>query len=256
VIDLKQGASNPDIFTTSYSSSSALQSPFHLYHHSFLSILGENPKLTVFAEDTSKFFAHESGIWIPSTNEIFFTSNQIINKNGTKSISLYKLNIANPRQVECLDSTEGGQSTAMLNGGTNHPDGGLIFCQQGNLEIPSAIIYMSSKPPYKVNTLVNNFNGRPFSSVNDVVVHPDDGSIWFTDPAYGYAGRWRPEPSLPPLVYAFQPKTGEIRVVADGFFRPNGITFSPDCKKCYVTDTGAGHGDGYTFEWGTKPATM
>jgi gluconolactonase len=208
------------------------------------------------AEDTSKFFAHESGIWIPATNEIFFTSNQIIDKAGTKSISLYKFNLSRPGEYECLDETEGGRATTMLNGGTNHPDGGLIFCQQGNLTEPSAIIHMSSHPPYKVRTLVNNFNGRPFNSVNDVVVHPQDGGIWFTDPAYGNAGGWRHEPSLPPVVYCFQPRTGEIRVIADGFFRPNGITFSPDYKRCYVTDTGAGHGDGFTFEWGTKPATM
>jgi len=214
------------------------------------------PKLSVFAEDTSKFFAHESGIWIEATNEIFFTSNQIIDKDGKKDISLYKLNISKPGVVECLDDTEGGRTSTMLNGGTNHPDGGLIFCQQGNMEEPSAIIYMSPKPPYKTHHIVNNFNGKPFSSVNDVVVHPEDGSIWFTDPSYGNAGGWRPVPSLPPVVYAFMPETGEIRCVADGFFRPNGITFSPDLKKCYITDTGAGHGDGFTFEWGTKPATM
>jgi gluconolactonase len=241
---------------TSYSAAEATQTPFHLYHESFLAVLGNAPKLTVFAEDKSKFFAHESGIWIPSTNEIFFTSNQIISPDGKKDISLYKLNISSPGKVECLDHTEGGKSTTMLNGGTNHPDGGLIFCQQGNMQEPSAIIYMSSTPPYKSHHLVNNYNGRPFNSVNDVVVHPLDGSIWFTDPAYGNAGGWKPEPSLPPVVYVFQPRTGEIRVAADGFFRPNGITFSPDLKRCYVTDTGAGHGDGHTFEWGTKPATM
>lgn len=256
MVDLKRGASDPNVYLSSSSQASASETPFHIYHESFLTILGNSPKLSLFAEDKSKFFAHESGIWIPSTNEVFFTSNQIVDGNGNKSISLYKLNISSPGKVECLDSTEGGQTTMNLNGGTNHPDGGLIFCQQGNMTIPSAIIYMSSTAPYKTHTIVSSFNGRSFSSVNDVVVHPQDGSIWFTDPAYGNAGGWRPEPNLPPLVYAFQPRTGEIRCVADGFFRPNGITFSPDYKKCYVTDTGAGHGDGHTFEWGTKPATM
>jgi gluconolactonase len=111
------------------------------------------------------------------------------------------------------------------------------------MHVPSAIIYMSSFAPYRTHHIVNNFNGRPFNSVNDVVVHPLDRSIWFTDPAYGHAGGWIPG-------------TGEIRVVADGFFRPHGITFSPDYKRCYITDSGAGHGDGYTFERGTKPATM
>lgn len=52
------------------------------------------------------------------------------------------------------------------------------------------------------------------------------------------------------MVYCFQPRTGECRVAADGFFRPNGITFSPDLGRCYVTDTGAGHGDGHTSHGG------
>src|SRR5579859_608724 len=255
-IDLQKGCTSPNVFTTSHSTSEALATPFHLYHESFLTILGQAPKLTIFAEDNSKFFAHESGIYIPQTNEIFFTSNQITSTEGNKDISLYKLNISVPGTVECLDDTSGGKSTSMLNGGTNHPNGGLIFCQQGTLSSPSAIIYMSPQPPYSTHHLINNFQERPFNSVNDVVVHPLDGSIWFTDPAYGHAGGWRPEPSLPPVVYCFQPRTGEYRVVADGFFRPNGITFSPDLGRCYVTDTGAGHGDGHTFEWGTKPATM
>src|SRR5206468_7837 len=82
----------------------------------------------------------------------------------------------------------------------------------------------------------------PFNSVNDVVVHPEDGSIWFTDPCYGHHQGIRNKPVLPNQVYRYDVKTSSIRAVADGFTRPNGLCFSPDLKTLYVTDTGSIHG--------------
>ena len=91
--------------------------------------------------------------------------------------------------------------------------------------------------------MVTNFHGRDFNSVNDVVVAAD-GAIWFTDPCYGSEQDFRQKPKLPNQVYRFDPKTGDLRVVADGLGRPNGICFSPDEKIVYITDTDFIHGDG------------
>ena len=44
---------------------------------------------------------------------------------------------------------------------------------------------------------------------------------------------------LPSQVYRFKPSTGQIWCVADGFVQCNGLCFSPDYKKMYITDTGA-----------------
>lgn len=104
---------------------------------------------------------------------------------------------------------------------------------------------MEAAPPYKFSNLISSFHGRPFNLVNDVVVH-SDGSIWFTDPNYGHEQGIRPEPQLPNLVYGFEPESVSIRAMADGFGRPNGISFSPDEKIVYVTDTDFVHGDGTT----------
>ena len=132
----------------------------------------------------------------------------------------------------------------MANGATNYRDG-LVVCAQGSLNEPAALIYMEAKRPHKTTTLLNNYHSRPFNSPNDVVVH-SDGSIWFTDPIYGYEQGFRPKPQLPQQVYRFAPSTGDIRVVADGFGRPNGIAFSPDEQTVYITDTDYIHGDGRT----------
>lgn len=130
----------------------------------------------------------------------------------------------------------------MANGGTNYRDG-VVFCAQGSLREPSGLVYMEAKRPHKTTTLLNNYHSRTFNSPNDVVVH-SDGSIWFTDPIYGYEQGFRPKPQLPQFVYRFDPATGDIRVVADGLGRPNGLCFSPDESTLYITDTDLIHGDG------------
>jgi gluconolactonase len=95
---------------------------------------------------------------------------------------------------------------------------------------------MQASPPYATEPVLTSFLGKPFNSVNDVVVH-NDGSIWFTDPSYGHDQGYRPRPSLPNFVYRYDPATKSTRAMADGFGRPNGICFSPDQKTVYITDT-------------------
>jgi gluconolactonase len=42
-------------------------------------------------------------------------------------------------------------------------------------------------------------------------------------------------------VYRVDPASGDIRIVADDFVRPNGLAFSPDESLLYIADTGASH---------------
>ena len=93
--------------------------------------------------------------------------------------------------------------------------------------------------------------GRGLNAPNDGVVHPQDGSIWFTDPGYGalmhYEGERVPEaaksprPFIKEAIYRIDAQTGAIRKVADEPAKPNGICFSADYTKIYVADTGASH---------------
>jgi gluconolactonase len=102
--------------------------------------------------------------------------------------------------------------------------------------------------------VVNNFFGRQFSSLNDVAVNPRNGDVYFTDTLYGYLQNFRPTPGLRNQVYRYTGSTGALTVVADDFTLPNGVTFSPDGKKAYVTDTGINKGfRGFNF---SDPASM
>jgi len=95
-----------------------------------------------------------------------------------------------------------------------------------------------------VTSLAEQANGKPLNGPNDMVVHPNDKSIWFTDPGYGaisiYEGQLAKTGSLQPYqkeaVYRLDTQSGQLSKVADEPFKPNGIAFSHDYKKVYVCD--------------------
>ncbi|MEJ5231111.1 MAG: SMP-30/gluconolactonase/LRE family protein [Geminicoccaceae bacterium] len=100
----------------------------------------------------------------------------------------------------------------------------------------------------EITVLAETFEGERFNAPNDGMVHPDDGSIWFTDPGYGalmnYEGKrynQDPRPFRKEAIYRIDAKTGKITKVADEPFKPNGMCFSHDYKKVYVADTGLSH---------------
>ncbi|MGG5819466.1 SMP-30/gluconolactonase/LRE family protein [Falsiroseomonas sp. HW251] len=90
-----------------------------------------------------------------------------------------------------------------------------------------------------------------FNAPNDGIVHPEDGSIWFTDPGYGalvsYEGERAPEadnsprPFIKEAIYRIDAQSGQVTKVADEPLKPNGLCFSPDYRTCYVADTGSTH---------------
>jgi gluconolactonase len=213
--------------------------PFHVQDERFHSILGSNPVLELLVEKSSYAFAHEAGIYIAATKHLFITSNKCSDSNGGPKIQISRVDLgANPITCE-----EISPDIPMGNGGVNWGDANALICGQGNMDQPSGIYSMSTTAPYSSKLLKGDFLGRPFNSVNDVVVH-SDGSIWFTDPTYGFEQGYRPKPSLPSQVYRFEPKSGNIRAIADGFGHPNGICFSPDEKTVYITDTDRQNGNG------------
>ncbi|WP_298213540.1 SMP-30/gluconolactonase/LRE family protein [Acidocella sp.] len=92
----------------------------------------------------------------------------------------------------------------------------------------------------RVTVLADRLAGKRLNSPNDVTVQPGNGAIWFTDPIYGittdYEGG-KQESERPPALYRLGPD-GRLSVAADDFIGPNGLAFSPDERRLYVTETG------------------
>lgn len=143
------------------------------------------------------------------------------------------------------DETDGNvsvfrQPSNNTNGHTVDRQGRLISCEHLGRRV--------TRTEYDgtITVIADRYQGKRLNSPNDVVVK-SDGSIWFTDPAYGidwdYEGE-RAESEIGAChVYRVDPASGEVSIVADDFVRPNGIAFSPDETKLYIADTGATHMD-------------
>lgn len=228
---------------------SAIGHGFLIYDSSFKAIIGSSPSLDCVLEDDLPF-AHEAGVYLPDSDSLFVTSNRCKpTQNDGDLIMIHKL-----RREDAGTWTKERIETdiVMANGGVNYQNG-ILFCDQGDHSSKGGLVSMEPDTPYKAQMLVNSYHGRRFNSVNDVVIK-SDGSIWFTDPIYGSEQGFCPKPQLPNQLYRFEPGTGSVRAVADGFGRPNGLCFSPDEQTLYVTDTDWVHGDGTTDD--TRASTM
>jgi len=155
--------------------------------------------------------------------------------------------IPNNKQLRWLED-DGHVSTfrqpaGNSNGNTFDYQGRQISCEHGNRRV------VRYEYDGSVTVLADSYNGKPLNAPNDVVVHPNDGAVWFTDPGYGsllnYEGHKAPNDSPQPYqkeaVYRFDVSTGKLTKVTDEIYKPNGLCFSPDYKKLYVADTGASH---------------
>jgi gluconolactonase len=124
--------------------------------------------------------------------------------------------------------------SGFANGNTRDRQGRLITCEHLGRRV-TRTEYDGS-----VTVLASHHQGKPLNSPNDVVCK-SDGSIWFTDPPFGilhhYEGA-QAKPELPTNVYRIDGKTGKLAVVAGDLNRPNGLCFSPDEARLYISENG------------------
>ena len=128
------------------------------------------------------------------------------------------------------------------NGRTMDLVGDVIECSHG-----ARAVQRRSLADGGVSVVVDRFAGVRLNSPNDVVVK-SDGSIWFTDPAYGielpdeghpgereYGDRW---------VFRYDEQAGTLWPVVTDVIAPNGLAFSPDESVLYVCDSSNSGGEG------------
>lgn len=141
------------------------------------------------------------------------------------------------------DETDGSVSvfrspSNYSNGNTVDREGRLISCEHLTRRVTR------TEHDGSITVLADRFDGKRLNSPNDAVVK-SDGSIWFTDPAYGIDADYEGDRADPEIggchVYRIDPASGRVGKKADDFVRPNGLAFSPDESLLYIADTGATH---------------
>jgi len=129
-------------------------------------------------------------------------------------------------------------------GVTQDAGGRLISAQAWDGSTRIGVIH----PMESVAVLADNYQGRPFSRPNDLIV-ARNGGVYFTDPGLTmgqaealverYAGR-QLEPRLPPAVY-YIPSGGEAIRIEENMIRPNGIQLSREERTLYISDSNGDH---------------
>jgi gluconolactonase len=235
-VDVAELATNADYFS-SLPETNGTEPAIHLlsYHPDFETLLGPNVGADKL-QDLSWQAFHEAGVYNKEDHSFYVTSNY---RDGNINITVVSLEDSSVTSKK-FDGLE------LPNGATKYfpPGSGdtigpwQVYCDQGTMDSPSQLVAVDVDSG-ETKPLLTNFYGRDFASINDVRQHPETGDLWFTDATYGYLQDFRPEPSIARHVYRFEPETGRVQVVADGFIQPNGLEFSPDLKTLYVSDTGS-----------------
>ncbi|KAF9028930.1 D-lactonohydrolase-like protein [Hymenopellis radicata] len=256
-----------DAFGTFFNPTNSTPPFFQIFDQSFLNVLGSNPAIYEISSNDTFAFAHEAPIYVSDTDTVYFASNDggalgMSDLDHNNQVGFISLKDAEAK-ISSLNGTFSvdvpvtvlhlPDSVQMTNGGTGPVNSSLLLINSGRGPRPPNIVRVNPSSPQNATVLLDNYYGRQFNSLNDIKVHPS-GKLFFTDVVYGFLNHFRPQPLMPSQVYRFDPATGAVRVVADGFDKPNGIAFTADGKTAYIADTGAS--GGFLGNNQTEPATM
>jgi len=200
-----------------------------------LEILGPNPTNDYIFNVS--LAVHEAPVYVPCVNKLFLS--QLAPPVGYLPQLVVDLNQNPPTLNEFLSDPP----VYAPNGGTFHQ--GLVYWGAsggnnsiGGIEQRAGIVTLDPATN-KTNTILNNYFGFYFNTVDDLFVDKT-GAIWFTDPQYSWFNRLTDTPpQLQSASYRFDPSTGAVTVIDNSLIQPNGIALSPDGAHVYISDTGA-----------------
>lgn len=200
----------------------ANESQFEILSDEFQRLLGSNPELVELANGLA--FA-EGVCWVPAENQVIVSdipNNRIVKWSESDGFGIYR------------------EPSGCSNGNTVDREGRVISCLTRGRTV------VRQEPDGSMTTIADSFDGGKLTSPNDVAVK-SDGSIWFTDPDYGFLHPELGHGDKPEQdrnrVFRVDGETLDISMVSEDFDKPNGIAFSPDESVLYVGDTGRTHGE-------------
>jgi len=128
------------------------------------------------------------------------------------------------------------------NGLAYDPAGRLVSAEHGDRRIGRL------EPNGRKITLVERYQGKRLNSPNDLVFS-SNGDLYFTDPPFGLPKSYGdPRKELPfQGVYRYS-KDGKLTLLSKDIKAPNGIAFSPDEKRLYISNADPANAVWMVFE--------
>ncbi|MFJ4076803.1 SMP-30/gluconolactonase/LRE family protein [Curtobacterium sp. NPDC089991] len=125
------------------------------------------------------------------------------------------------------------EGVEFTNGRTLDRDGRVVQCSHGLRRV-------ERDRDGVVTPIVDAWAGVRFNSPNDVVV-ARDGSVWFTDPAYGITQPREGHPGVREYgdhwTFRCGPSGEDLRPVATDVDEPNGLAFDPSEQALYIASS-------------------
>jgi gluconolactonase len=120
------------------------------------------------------------------------------------------------------------------NGLTMDSQGRVVICQHGNGQV------VRREADGKLTVLAAKYEGKRLNSPNDAV-YAKDGSLYFTDPPYGFVGQDKDPKKELDFNGVFRLSGSTLTLLTKELTRPNGLAFSPDQKFLYVANSDPAH---------------
>lgn len=210
---------------------------------------------------SGKALFHEAGVYLANSHSVYISSNRLPCERGRQYATITRVpvdkipapafgKVDRPSIVEPLQDAaklwheleivkDLPQDLAMPNGAapwkslSNGQQEGVLWCAQGHHdldgdgspEVESALVCMTVDErgrPSETEVALDAFQGKRFSSLNDVVIHAQSGCVFFTDPDYGIGQSFKRsgvgvDGYAPNALYVWHPASGEVRMVDDDY---------------------------------------
>lgn len=205
-------------------------------------IIFKDAKAEIIAEG---FEWSEGPLWIEKHNMLLFSDvpmNTVYKWTEEKGKEVYL------KPSGYTDATASECKEPGSNGLTLDNEGNLVLCQHGDRKV-SRMDAPLDKPEAKYISLADKFNGKRFSSPNDLVFN-SKGELFFTDPPYGLKTQDDSDPKKEiPFngVYKVK-KDGTVILLTDSITRPNGIAFFPGEKRLLVANSDLDKPNWYVYD--------
>jgi gluconolactonase len=192
-------------------------------------LFAKNSKAEILAEG---FVWSEGPLWLKDQQKLIFSDvpqNIIYSWSEKDSIQVYLTPSGYTSDVK-----RGGEIGS--NGLFLNKEGKLVLAQHGDRRIAEMQAPLDA-PKADFKTLADKFNGKRFSSPNDLCADKK-GNYYFTDPPYGLPKQENDssKEQIKEGVYRIN-ADGTVEQLIDSLTRPNGIIVSNDGSKLYVANS-------------------